>query len=260
MDKSTLINNLSPILDNKLVESLISEFISMERRYVLCDWEPTTLDGGQFSEIASRIIYHVDSGNLSRRKEVKHCLKYIEDENDQNSHSFPNRRAALHFCKVIRTIYKFRSQRGAIHIDPDYTANELDSTMLMANVRWVFAEMLRILWAGSDADIATAIREIVRFEVPAVLNVDGRNLVLRPDCTVEEEILILLHDAGQSGMSRSQLGDSIPKAASSITIAIQRLSSANKRQIVKRRDGTFLLTPQGTKRVREELAGKLSIS
>lgn len=260
MDKEALVSQLAPPLDQQLVKSLIDEFVSMEQRYVLCDWEPTTLDGGQFTEIASRIVYHIDSGNLNRRKGVNDCLKHVEDKKNSNSHVFPRRRTALHLCRVLRTIYKFRSQRGAIHIDPDYSANELDSGMIMANVRWVMSEILRVFWTGESSEVAIIIREIVRFEVPAVLRIDDRVLVLRTDCTAEEEVLILLHNAGEGGMHRDELGTAIPKSPSSVTKALKLLSSASKREVVRKADGRYLLTSSGSKRVREELTGKLTIS
>ena len=257
---SSLTDQLAPPLDRALTESLIKEFINSERRYVLGDWEPATLDGGQFVEVAARVVYHIDSGNLNRRKRVNDCLKYVEDESNSNNHLFPERRAALHLCKVLRTIYKFRSQRGAIHIDPEYSANELDATLIMGNVRWVMSDLLRIFWTGSTADVAQAIREIVHFEVPAILNIDGQQLVLHTDCSVEEEVLLLLHNAGEKGLDRTELGKAIPRSASSITNAINRLLSPAKRESLKRQDGKYVLTPNGTKRVFLELAGKLTLT
>ena len=255
-----LVGQLCPPLDKRLASALINEFISQERRYVLADWEPATLDGGQFAEIASRIIYHMDSGNLNRRKSVDSCLKYVEDDKNSNSHSFPQRRTALHLCKVIRTIYKFRSQRGAVHIDPDYNANELDATLVISNVRWVMAELLRVFWNGDRAEVGRIIKAILMFDIPAVLSMDDRQLVLRTDCTVEEEIIILLHNAGGTGMNREELGRSIPRPAATISNALRRLGPAERREVVKKSDGQFILTPLGMKRVREELSVKLGLS
>lgn|SRR5574341_125004 len=259
MDSTSLIDQIVPPLDKPLAEALIAEFLNVERRFVLGDWEPTTLDGGQFAEIAARIVYHIDSKNLNRNRKLDDCLKYVEDEKNANSHNFPQRRAALHLCKVLRTVYKFRSQRGAVHIDPDYSANELDSTLILALVRWVMAEVLRIFWSGDTVYVARAVREIVRFQIPAILVIDGHPLVLRTDCTVEEEILILLHNAGEVGMSRAQLGTSVPKSPAAVTEALKKLSSSNKREVLKRLNSTYILTPKGTKRVQEELAEKLSL-
>ena len=259
MDVSALLAQLSPPLDSVLIKSLLSEFIDVERRSVLGDWEPATLNGGQFCEIASRIVYHMDSGNLNRRKGVNDCLSYVEDPKNSNPHNFPQRRTALHLSKVLRTIYKFRSQRGAVHIDPDYSANELDSSLIVSMVRWVMSEVLRVFWTGSRRAVAQAIREITRYEVPAVLTIDNRHLVLRTDCTVEEEVLLLLHNAGDSGMSRSDIGIGVPKSAASVTNAVKRLTAATKREVVKRRDGSYTLTPNGARRVRQQLSSKLAI-
>ena len=257
MNRTALISSVSPPLDRTLAELLFSEFLNVEQRYVLADWEPgMSLNGGQLAEIAARLIYHIDSGNLNRRKSLDDCLGYLE--NDANPHAFPHRRSALHIARALRTLYKFRSQRGAIHIDPDYSANELDSTLVVSLVRWIVAELLRVFWSGDTSSVARAIREIVRFEVPAVLTIDGRPLVLRTNCTVEEEILILLHNAGELGMKRVELGKAIPRPPSSVTRAIQKLCSTDSREIALRQNGSYLLTPNGSRRVHEEIGDRLS--
>jgi hypothetical protein len=95
--------------------------------------------GGRFAEVAARIAYSVDSGNLSRTKSVDDCLKYID--NDQVPHHFPERQASIHLAKAIRAIYKLRSQRGAVHVSPTYTANEIDSRLIVEAVRWLLADV-----------------------------------------------------------------------------------------------------------------------
>src|SRR5687767_12122760 len=73
IDKATLLAKLSPPLDDFLVGQLLDEFISIEKRYILRDWEPAELDGGQFSEILGRVLYHSDSGNLDRSRDFGDC-------------------------------------------------------------------------------------------------------------------------------------------------------------------------------------------
>lgn len=259
MDSQSILKQLCPPLDKILTEQLINEFLDAEQRYLLGDWEPHTLNGGQFAEISARIVYHIDSGNLSRRRMLNNCLTYIEDPTNSNSHAFQGRRTSLHICKVLRTLYKFRSQRGAVHIDPDYTANELDSTLVMAFVRWTMSEILRVFWSADRSQVARAIKEIIRYEVPAVLNIDDQNLVLRTDCTIEEEILLLLHNAGEVGLTSTEVVNSTPRNRTSVQAAISKLVSANKRQITRRSGGNFVLTPNGAKRVHDELGPRLSV-
>ena len=84
--------------------------------------------------------------------------------------------------------------------------------------------------------------------------------MLRTDCTAEEEVLILLHSAGEEGLARAQIGRGVQKSAPSITNALRALCSTRRRQVLQRANGAYTLTPLGTKRIREELANKLMIS
>ncbi len=102
------------------------------------DWEPAELDGGQFCEVLARIFYHQDSGNLSQGKSFEDCCKYIE--NEQVGHSIQPRHTVLHVFRVLKTIYKFRSQRGAVHISPTYTPNHMDAKLVVECVRWAMNE------------------------------------------------------------------------------------------------------------------------
>lgn len=259
IDKNTLLAPICPPLDQRLADQMIDEFISLERRYVLRDWEPATLDGGQFAEASARLLYHQDSGILNRRKGVNECLTYVEDPTNSNPHAFPERKAALHIDRVIRIIYKFRSDRGAVHIDPDYTANHLDSKLVLENCRWVISEFLRVFWTADRRQVAAAIRRIVQYDVPVIGVYDGCPLVQRVDCSAEEEVLILLHHAGEEGMSRTEIGRAVPRAAPIVTRALTALVSPGRRQIVKLQTGNFRLTDIGISRVLTELADKLVI-
>ena len=258
IDRSSIVAETCPPLDATLVEMLIDEFISLERRYVLGDWEPATLDGGQFAEIAARIIYHQDAQNLNPRRGVGECLKYIEDHDQQGRpHHYPDRKSALHSCRVLRAVYKFRSDRGAVHIDPDYSANQMDSRLVIESARWLLGELLRVFWSGSRSAVAQVVREIVRFEVPAVLEFEGRVLLQRTDCTTEEEVLLLLHHAGEAGLSRRELGQAVLKSPASVTNAIKKLRSAGTRQVLQTAGGSYILSDLGVRRVSRQLAGKL---
>lgn len=259
IDKKTLLSAIEPPLDPILAKQLLDEFISLEKRFILRDWEPATLDGGQFAEAAARIIYHQDSGNLNLRRSVHKCLEYVEDPTNNNSHYFPTRKAALHLSRVLRTIYKFRSDRGAIHIDPDYSANHIDSKLVVENARWVLSEILRLFWTADRSEVASTIRQIVQFDIPAIGEYENRLLVQRTDCTAEEEILILLHHAGEYGLTRREIGNFVQKDQSSVTRALRNLCSNRKREVIRLKNGNCRLTDIGVGHVLNSLAAKLSL-
>ncbi len=258
IDKDSLLREVVPPLDEQLTDQLLTEYISQEKRYILGDWEPATLDGGQFVEAAARLLYHQDSARLDRRRKVGDCLDYVEDVKGQHVHRFPDRKAALHISKVLRTMYKFRSDRGAVHIDPVYTANQLDSRLVVETSRWVLSELLRMFWSGDRKKVARAIREILRYEIPAVGKYEDQLLVQRPDCTAGEEIMLLLHASGEKGLTREELGRFVRKAASSVTEAIQNLDQ--EREIIAMNTGHYRHTDRGARRVVQDLAEKLQLT
>lgn len=255
---SSLVAGLSPPLDGELANQLVDEFVSLERRFIQRDWEAAQLDGGQFCEILGRLLYHQDAANLNRARDFDSCMQYLE--NDQISHAIQPRRDALHLAKVARTVYKFRSQRGAVHISPNYTPTEMDARFVVEGVRWLMADLLRIYWNGDRELVASAIRELLRFDVPAIGNFAGLLLVQRVGLSAEEEILLLLHYAGDAGFSRGELGRFSQCSPSSVTRAVQALSSPHMRQLILLPTGRYRLTDLGSKRVRDQLADKLVMS
>lgn len=256
IEKRGLLSALSPPLDHLLASQLIDEFISIERRFIQRDWEPAELDGGQFAEICARVLYHRDSGNLNQTKEFNDCLNYVESE--KNLHNLA-RRDALFIARVLRIIYKFRSQRGAVHISPSYQANHMDSKFVIECVRWTMNETLRLFWNNDRDQVAKVIRELLQFDVPCVGVFEDVILVQRTDLATEEEILVLLHFAGELGFSRSELGRYAMRPASSITTAIQKLVAADCRQVLKLTNGNYRLSDLGSRRIREQLAEKLLV-
>ncbi|WP_207000873.1 hypothetical protein [Trinickia mobilis] len=257
INKQRLLAALSPPLDHLLCTQLLDEFISAERRFIQRDWEPAELDGGQFCEILSRIYYHQDSGTLSQGKDFDSCCGYIE--NDNVPHKLNPRRDALHVIRVLRTVYKFRSQRGAVHISPNYAPNHMDSKLVIECVRWAMNETLRLFWQGDREAVAKAIRELLQFDVPSVGVFDGTPLVQRTDLSAEEEILVLMHFAGDEGMSRSEIGKAAQRAPSTVTGTLQKLTGPDYRQLVMLKNGAYRLTDLGSKRIREQLADKLML-
>jgi hypothetical protein len=85
-----------------------------------------------------------------------------------------------------------------------------------------------------------------------------KTIVQRTDLTVEEEVLVLLHHAGEAGLSRAELGHSNFAAPSTVTNVLRKLEGAEFRQIIAI-NGHYRLTDLGSKRIREELGDKLRL-
>ncbi|MET9264133.1 hypothetical protein [Amycolatopsis sp. NPDC004079] len=224
-----LINLLGSATDETLASQLFEEAVKLEEAFALRKWQHTELDGGRFAEVAARIIYGVDSGKFNLSKGVDECLKYLDNSNVR--HLFPDIKSANQIAHIARAIYKLRSQRGAVHVSPTYTANEIDSRFVVEGVRWILAEILRVFVTTHISTLVEAIEELSRFPQPLIRAYGGQPLVQSVSLTTEEEILAhLLHN--REGLTQQRLVDIIPKDASGVRRSIKNLSSAKKRQIV----------------------------
>ncbi|MBI3024713.1 MAG: hypothetical protein HYY66_03365 [Candidatus Tectomicrobia bacterium] len=258
MHVGDVVKNISPPFDATLAGTLLKEYVSLETRYIRRDWEPATLDGGQFCEVAARCVYHIDSGNLNPTKGVDDCLAYVEDPQNNNLHKFPSRKDALQLSRAIRLAYKFRSSRGAIHIDPKYSANEMDARLVVETVRWMLCELVRIFWTGDSGVAAQVVREIVTHRIPAVFRDGAMPVVQNPDLDAETEILVLLYDSGSIGMGLGNLKEAVLRHRRTVEKGV--LSLAKKRLITKSNDGSFILTDRGRMRVEKDLQETLDLN
>jgi len=257
VEKNAIIARLAPPCDFALAEQLLDEFVSMERRFIQRDWEPAELDGGQFAEILARVLYIMDSGNENRAKPFDECAKYIDNEGV--AHAITPRQDTLLLIKMLRVIYKFRSQRGAVHISPTYEANAMDAKVLIECVRWCMNETMRLFWQGDREKAAKAIREILQFDVPCVGVWNDVIMVQRTDLEKDEEVLVLLHFAGERGFTREELQRYARFSPRSLGRALDDLVASERREVVLLGNGKYRLTDVGSKRVREELADKLLV-
>jgi hypothetical protein len=247
---STLISSLSGAVDPNLAKQLIEEAQALEESFLLKRWKYSELDGGRFAEVAARIIYAADSNNTSLTKSVDDCLKYID--NNQVAHNFPEPQTAIHISKVIRAIYKLRSQRGAVHVSPTYTANEIDSRLIIECVRWVLAELLRLFLQIDRQEVAALVRDLARFPQPLIREYENIPLLQDVTFTAEEEVLAHLLESSR-GMTTAELISVIPKDPSGVRRAVLKLSNARTRQIVSR-SSTWIITDLGTERIEAKVS------
>src|SRR5260370_29077662 len=129
--------DIAAVIDHSLAKQLVDSYTKMQQRYYAGDWQPSELDGGQFCEAVARSLYQVDTGTLTdllpgkiadQLRSTSSVSKHVLDAKDRD-----------HFSRVLQTTYKFRSDRGVAHVSSTYTANHLDATLIVANVKWSFA-------------------------------------------------------------------------------------------------------------------------
>ncbi len=250
---SKALRELSGHIDSTLADQLFSESEELETSFALHKWKHTQLDGGRFCEVASRIIYSVDSGTINLTKSVETCINYIE--NDHATHLYPDRQALNHIVKVIKSAYKLRSQRGAVHVTPKYTADEIDSRYILECCRWILADILRLFAGTTKKEVAELIQELAQYPVPLVREYGERKLLQSVAFTTEEEVLVLLYFGPKEGMPLEDLLAFIPRDNSGIRRSVKSLTLANKRQVILV-DSLLKITDLGIRRAEDVINSK----
>ncbi len=251
-----LITELSSSIDKTLAEQLVTSYGEVQGRFLGGDWKPSELDSGHFCEAAARAMWQLDSGSVNHSLSPGKITERLEDKENKRPHKL-TAKVRTHFCRVLGTAYKFRSDRGVAHISPQYTANYMDAMLMIHLSKWLFGEVLRLAWKGDRAEVAQVIESIVQLEHSLVHELDGRPLVQVAGISAPDEILLLLNSAPGGRLSRAELGAYAHHRPNTISMAIRRLSGPNQRRLRLDEHGNLALTPLGQEYVRTDLMPKL---
>jgi len=251
-----LIQDLAAVVDPFFAKQIVTSYTQMMQRYYAGDWKPSELDGGQFTEAVGRALYQVDTGIITDRHLPGDIVRELRNNTISHNLAFKDRD---HFCQIVQITYKFRNNRGVAHISPTYSANHIDAMLVVANVKWMFAEFLRLVrWNENSSQIAITIESITQLEHPLIHELDGQPLVLTTQLSAGEEILVLLQHSLNGSLTRSELKQAVRKDQSTISRAIYRLEDERKIRI--NGTGDIIITPLGQKQVHEDIIPKVSVN
>lgn len=244
-----LSNELSRIVDPAFAKAVVESYVEMQQRFLAGDWKPAELDGGRLCEAVARGIYQLDTGIVTHSQMPKGICDKLEDQKATHVLAEKERH---HLVKAIQVVYKFRSDRGPVHISPVYDANYMDSILVLHVGKWLFAEFLRIAWNQDRTVIAQVIDRIVQLEHSLIHELDGKPLVLAKGIPAPDEVLLLLNHATGNRLARSAIREQAAnQKPATINAAIVRLIKAKQ---VRHGDGDEIaLTPRGQVRILNEI-------
>ncbi len=245
---------LSSAIDPTFAKQIVDSYVEMQNRFLAGDWKPTELDDGRLCEAISRALLQLDTGKIDHRILPGAVQDILLDTKAKVAHvlDFKDR---SHIAKVIETVYKFRSDRGAVHVSPTHTANYMDSMLVLHAGKWMFAEFLRLAWNKDRNVVAAVIEQIVQLEHSMIHELDGKPLVLVRGISAPEEVLLLLFHSPTNRLSRAELRKYAPNQnPKTVGTAITRL--IDQKDIRPVGEADVALTPNGQKRVIEDVLPK----
>lgn len=247
-----LIQQLSAVIDASIARAAIESYVEMQQRFLAGDWGPSELDGGRLCEAVCRCLLQLDTGAINHSALPGAVRQVLLDP--QHNHALAEK-DRQHIAKVIDLVYKFRSDRGAIHISPIYTANYMDSMLVLHAGKWILGEFLRLAWNQDRNTVAEVIAQLVQLEHSLIHELDGKPLVLAKGISAPEEVLLLLYHAPSNRLNRAELRQyAANQKPQTVSTAIFRL--IREKDIRPVGDGEVALTPNGQGRVVAEVLPK----
>jgi hypothetical protein len=186
----------------RLVGDLLNAYTEAKRRYHLGDHRPQEVEGGRFSEAVFRILQHLSGLDVTP---VGKTLPTVDKLllNFENATTAPDS-VRIHIPRTLRLIYDIRNKRNAAHLADGIDPNLQDATLVIGNMDWVMAELVRLHHGVTADEAQEIIADLVTKEVPAVQEIDGQPVILA-DLQPRDQALLMLYRAGSQGATLEEL-------------------------------------------------------
>ncbi|TCT10827.1 hypothetical protein [Paralcaligenes ureilyticus] len=220
-------------------DALLEAYKEIERSFSLQKWKVTELDAGHFVEASRRLIEqelfgtHVPIGKSLPNFNDAELRRYENATGDES--------LRMLIPRILKSIYNVRNKRGIGHLGT-ISANEMDSTLILYNVKWVLAEFVRLTTGANPNATQHMIDAIVERRVGVLWKHEGITRILEERMQAKDQILVLLFDSS-------------PLAEADLQRVIEYKHTANFRKILRRlhisryidwtSGGQAFITPKG---------------
>lgn len=229
-----------------LADELLETYAEAKRRFHLRDLRPQEIEGGRFSEAVFRVLQHLCGGPVAPLgrplPSVDQLLPRVE-----NAVAEPDA-VRIHIPRTLRLIYDVRNKRDAAHLGDGIDPNLQDATLVIANMDWVVAELVRLHHGVGPDEAQRIIEDVVTKEVPAVEEIDGQPIILS-DLQSRDQALLMLYRAKAAGASLDELASWLrTNRPDNLRVSLARLD-ADKRVLLHPRTGRYYITAKGRRDV-----------
>jgi len=230
-----------------LVVQLLETYVEQKRRFHLGDHRPQAVEGGRFCEAGFRIVQHecgLAVTSLGRN------LPGITDSvlaQFESATSAPDS-ARFHIPRALKSIYNIRNKRDAAHLADGIDPNLQDATLIVANMDWVMAELVRIHHGVPATEAQKIIEDLVTREVPAVQEIAGQPVILT-DLQPREQALLMLYRAGADGQTIDEMLGYLRTRRDHLTDRLKKMQE--KKRVLLHKNGRVYITYRGMREVEE---------
>jgi hypothetical protein len=222
-------------IPRELVSELLEAFAEAKRRFYRADLRPNAVEGGRFAEAAFRVLQWATT---SAYTPLSQTLPTVDRLLVTLENSVGNDSIRLHIPRTLRLIYDIRNKRDAAHLADGIDPNFQDANLVVRNMEWVLAELVRLYHNVSADEAERIIADLVSKEVPVIQLFEEFPRILRP-LKASEHCLALLYWRGTSGVTHEELANWVrPSMRSNLRRTLGALDGRD--QIHKTADRCFI--------------------
>lgn len=189
-------------IPHELVQELVEAFAEAKRRFYRDDLRPSAIEGARFSEAAFRILEWATTKTYTPLGKDLAKVPTMLGRLEQATAAPDSVR--FHIPRTLRLIYDVRNKRDVAHLADGIDPNQQDATMIVRNMEWVLAELVRLYHKVSASDAHGIIVDLISKDVPLIQEFDGFPRVLK-QLKASDHVLALLYWRGSDGATHDEL-------------------------------------------------------
>lgn len=206
MTRSDIRNILMATYPVELIDSMLTSYENALREYRKGNWQYFGNEVGQFVEVVRRIIeYQLNSKYTPLTEKLSIFSEKVLALYEQHDKSVSEVYRVI-IPRCLYSMYCIRNKRGMIH-KSQISPNKMDASLLLANTKWVLAELFRMVSTMSFEETETVVNSIMNRETTIVWNTGSVLRVLDTKMVSKDKILCLLYM--QDGATDAELQKSV---------------------------------------------------
>lgn len=181
-----------------LRQPLLWEYNKIAKHYREGHWEHAELNGGKLCEVVYSILKgHVDGAfaNAPYKPDnmVVACRKLEE------ATGFP-RSIRIQIPRMLLALYEIRNNRNVGHVGADVDPNHMDASVVLAMVKWILAELVRIFHSTTTEEATQVVESLTERSLPILWRVGDITRVLAPLSAKDKTLAVLYSVPGPMGV------------------------------------------------------------
>lgn len=238
-----------------LRDPLLDEYQKIASNYAEQRWEPSELSGGKFSECVYWICHDFVTGSStatpSKPANMRDDCRALEGK--PKTTNAGDRSMRIMIPRMLPPLYEIRNNRGVGHVGGDVNPNHMDATVIYSMASYIVAELVAVFHQVSTSEAQAAVDAIVERKFALVWDTGAIKRVLDETMTASDQMLLLLHQAGD-WLDEKSVITSVEYSNPSV-FRTRILKAQHKKRMIEYEEGKARakISPKGSAYVEEKI-------